>query len=222
MNLKQIIFVEFKMYIALIFEKYRKASTFVNQIRIKNIFEIGNDDVELPCGRVGLEANCPAFYQWMYDRREIKYFSPHRFSSFAIIVQEVAVEQFLKLLNLICEILMVYHYWLFVCKAVYIFRPFSFINERLIWYESKHWKVCNLQILISWTFLFLVTDMHIHVNNNFIYYFNGLSLVIISDTIKVAYLHHYFRDVKCSDGRWNYSLLFSKTILVTFTYYLNI
>lgn len=77
MNLQQIIFVEFKMYIALIFEKYRKASTFfVNRIRIKNIFEIGNDDVELPCGRVGLEANCPAFYQWMYDRREIKYFSP--------------------------------------------------------------------------------------------------------------------------------------------------
>lgn len=146
--------------------------------------------------------------------------SLHRFSSFAIIVQEVAVEQFFKILNLICEILMVYHYCLLVCKAVYIFRPFSFINERLIWYESKHWKVCNLQILISWTFLFLVTDMHIHVNNNFIYYFNGLSLVIISDTIKVAYLHHYFRDVKCSDGRWNYSLLFSKTILETFTYYL--
>lgn len=42
MNLQQIIFVEFKMYIALIFEKYRKASTFVNRIRIKNIFEIGN------------------------------------------------------------------------------------------------------------------------------------------------------------------------------------
>lgn len=64
MNLQQIIFVEFKMHIALIFEKYRKASTFfVNRIRIKNIFEIGNDDVELPCGRVGLEANCPAFYQ---------------------------------------------------------------------------------------------------------------------------------------------------------------
>lgn len=61
MNLQQIIFLEFKMYIALIFEKYRKASTFVNRIRIKNIFEIGNDDVELPCGRVGLEANCTAY-----------------------------------------------------------------------------------------------------------------------------------------------------------------
>lgn len=58
--------------------------------------------------------------------------SLHRFSSFAIIVQEVAVEQFFKILNRICEILMVYHYCLLVCKAVYIFRPFSFINERLI------------------------------------------------------------------------------------------
>lgn len=44
--------------------------------------------------------------------------SLHRFSSFAIIVQEVAVEQFFKILNLICEILMLYHYCLLVCKAV--------------------------------------------------------------------------------------------------------
>lgn len=64
--------------------------------------------------------------------------------------------------------------------------------------------------------------MYIYVNNNFIYYFNGLSLVIIFDIIKVVYLYYYFRDVKCSDGRWNYFFLFLKIILEIFIYYLNI
>lgn len=58
------------------------------------------------------------------------------------------------------------------------------------------------------------------MNNNFIYYFNGLSLVIIFEIIKVVYLYYYFRDVKYSDGRWNYFFLFLKIILEIFIYYL--